>query len=171
MNNHQQKLIYLAGFMGAGKSSVGLSLAQQLGWPFVDLDTIIEAGQGATVRQIFEQSGEPFFRQIEHAALGEVARKEPAVIALGGGTFTQKANFDLIRQSRGVTIWLDCPLEDLWQRCSTMNNRPLFRDRESFSKLYEQRLPYYRQAEFRIATGGRPAEDIVQEILRLKLFQ
>ncbi len=170
MNNRRQKLIYLVGFMGAGKSSVGMILAQQMGWPFVDLDTIIEAGQDATIRQIFEQAGEPFFRQVEHAALVEVTRKEPAVIALGGGTFTQKLNFDLIRQTGGVTVWLDCPAEELWRRCSRMDNRPLFRDRESFSMLYEQRLPYYRQAEFRIATEGRPPEDIVQEILRLRLF-
>jgi shikimate kinase len=170
MNNHRQKLIYLVGFMGAGKSSVGTVLAQQMGWPFVDLDSVIEAGQGATIRQIFEQAGEFFFRQIEHAALVEVSRKAAAVIALGGGTFVQKPNFDLIRQTCGATIWLDCPAEELWQRCSTMDNRPLFRDRESFFNLYEQRLPHYRQAEFRIATGGRPPEDIVQEILRFGLF-
>lgn len=170
MNNHRQKLIYLVGFMGAGKSSVGAMLAQQVGWPFVDLDSVIEAGQGATIREIFEQAGEPFFRQIEHAALVETVRKAPAVIALGGGTFVQSSNFDLICETRGATLWLDCPFEELWQRCSTMDNRPLFRDRESFLKLYEQRLPYYRQAEFRIATGGRSPEDIVQEILRLDLF-
>lgn len=170
MNNHRQKLIYLIGFMGAGKSSVGVALAKQMGWPFVDLDAVIETGHGATIRQIFEQAGEPFFRQIEHAALVEVARKTPAVIALGGGTFVQKSNLDLIRQTHGATIWLDCPIEELWQRCSTMDNRPLFRDRKSFSRLYEQRLPYYRQAEFRIVTGGRSPEDIVQEILGLGLF-
>ncbi|HXH51191.1 MAG TPA: shikimate kinase [Terriglobia bacterium] len=170
MNNHRQKLIYLVGFMGAGKSSVGTILAQRMGWPFVDLDTVIEAGQGATIRQIFEQAGEPFFRQVEHAALVEVTRKGPAVIALGGGTFVQRHNFDLIRQTRGATVWLDCPIEELWKRCSTMDNRPLFRDRESFFKLFEQRLPYYRQAEFRIATGERSPEEIVQEILSLGLF-
>lgn len=170
MSNQRQKLIYLVGFMGTGKSSVGTLLAQRMGWPFVDLDMVIEAGQGATIREIFEQAGESFFRQLEHAALVEVSKKEPSVIALGGGTFTQKPNFDLIRQARGVTIWLDCSLEELWQRCSTMDNRPLFRDRESFSHLYEQRLPYYRQAEFKITTGGRSPEEIVQEIIRLGLF-
>ena len=170
MKDHRQKLLYLVGFMGAGKSSVGAILAQNMRWPFVDLDTVIEAGQGATIRQIFEQAGEPFFRQIEHAVLEEIVRKAPVIIALGGGTFAQRSNFDLICQSRGATIWLDCPIEELWQRCSTMDNRPLFRDRESFFNLYEQRLPYYRQAEFRIATGGLPPEDIVQEILRLGLF-
>ena len=170
MNNHRQKLIYLIGFMGAGKSSVGTILAQQLGVPFVDLDAVIEAGQGATIRQIFERAGEPFFRQIEHAALVEVVRKSPCVIALGGGTFVQKANLDLIMATRGITIWLDCPIEELWERCSRMDNRPLFRDHESFSALYAQRLPYYRQAEFRIATSGRSPEEIAREILCLGLF-
>lgn len=170
MNHQRQELIYLIGFMGAGKSSVGVILAQQMGWPFIDLDLVIEAGQGASIRQIFEQAGESFFRQLEHAALLEVARKSPAVIALGGGTFVQKANFEFIRQTRGATVWLDCPFEDLWQRCSTMENRPLFRDRQSFLKLYEQRLPYYRQAEFKIAAGGRSPEEVVQEILKLGLF-
>jgi shikimate kinase len=170
MNNHRQKLIYLVGFMGAGKSSVGALLARYMAWPFVDLDTVIEAGQGASIREIFEQAGETFFRQIEHAALVEVVRKAPAVIALGGGTFVQSSNFDLIGQTRGASIWLDCPVEELWQRCSTMDNRPLFRDRESFFSLYEQRLPYYRQAEFRIATGERSPEEIVQKILHLGLF-
>lgn len=170
MGIQRQQLIYLVGFMGAGKSSVGVMLAQQMGWPFIDLDTVIEAGQGSSIRQIFEQSGEPFFRRLEHAALAEVAGKAPAVIALGGGTFVQKTNFDFIRQTRGATIWLDCSLEELWQRCSMMDNRPLFRDRQSFLKLYEQRLPYYRQAEFRIATGGRSPQEVVQEILQLGLF-
>ena len=156
--------------MGAGKSSVGTILAQQMRWPFVDLDTVIEAGQESTIRQIFEEAGESFFRQIEHAALVEVVRKPPAVIALGGGTFVQNANFNLICQTRGATIWLDSPLEELWQRCAAMDNRPLFRDRESFFELYEQRLPYYRRAEFRIATAGRSPEAIAQEILRLGLF-
>ena len=156
--------------MGSGKTSVGKLLAQEMEWPFIDLDTVIEAGQGASIREIFERSGEPFFRQIERVALCEVSKKEPAVIALGGGTFTQKPNFDFIRETGGVTVWLDCPAEELWQRCSTMDNRPLFRDPESFVQLFNQRLPFYRQAEVRITAGGRSPDDIVREILRLSMF-
>ena len=170
MNGRREKLIYLLGFMGSGKSLVGACLAEKLGWPFIDLDTAIEAGQGASIREIFDRAGEPFFRQLEQAALVEVSRKGPAIIALGGGTFAQKPNFDFIRERGGVTIWLDSPLEELWQRCATMDNRPLFRDRESFAQLYAQRLAYYRQAEFRISTEARHPEEIVSEILRLKLF-
>ena len=69
MSRKAPKLVYLLGFMGSGKSSVGALLAQELGWPFIDLDSAIESGQGATVREIFEQSGEPFFRGLEQAAL------------------------------------------------------------------------------------------------------
>ena len=156
--------------MGSGKTSVGKLLAQEMEWPFIDLDTVIEAGQGASIREIFERSGEPFFRQIERVALSEISKKEPAVIALGGGTFTQKPNFDFIREMGGVTIWLDCPTEELWQRCSTMDNRPLFQDLESFAQLFNQRLPFYRQAEVRIPAGGRRPDDIVRDILRLRMF-
>lgn len=156
--------------MGCGKTTVGERLAQALGWPFIDLDAIIEAGQGVTIREIFARSGEPFFRQLEHAALTESSKKEPAVIALGGGTFVQPANFQFILEAGGVTVWLDCALEVLRQRCATMNNRPLFRDAASFEQLLRQRLPYYRQAEFRVSTDDCQPAEVVEQILRLGVF-
>lgn len=156
--------------MGSGKTTVGALLARQLGWPFIDLDAVIEAGQGTAIREIFENAGEPFFRQLEQVALVEIAKAEPAIIALGGGTFVQETNRDFIREMGGATIWLDCPPEELRQRCATMDNRPLFRDRESFHQLLEQRLPFYRQAEFRVSTEGRGPEEVVEDILRLEVF-
>lgn len=102
MNRQRRKLIYLLGFMGSGKSTVGQLLARALGWRFIDLDTVIEAGQGLSIRVIFENSGEPFFRQIEHVALREASKTEPAVIALGGGTFAQTPNVDFIRDTGGA---------------------------------------------------------------------
>ncbi len=170
MNRQRRRQIYLVGFMGSGKSSVGALIAEALGWPFIDLDAVIEAGQRATVREIFERAGEPFFRQLEKAALVEVSKAEPAVIALGGGTFAQPWNAEWIRQTEGVTIWLDCPEEELWHRCAKVQNRPLFRDRSSFSKLLEERLPYYRQAEYRVSTGRRSPEEVAREILRSQIF-
>lgn len=156
--------------MGSGKSTVGAVLAQGLGWPFIDLDTTIEAGQGATIRDIFENAGEPFFREIERAALTEISKTEPAVIALGGGTFVQPANFGLIRESGGATIWLDCPLEELRKRCQGMSNRPLFRDAASFEQLFRERLPFYRTAEYHVSTEGRGPADVAEQILSLELF-
>jgi shikimate kinase len=163
----RRRVIYLLGFMGCGKSTVGALLARGLGWPFIDLDATIEAGQGITIKEIFEQAGEAFFRALEHAALTEASKTEPVVIALGGGTFVQKPNLDLIREVNGATVWLDCPPEELRRRCERMNNRPLFRDPASFDQLFAQRLPYYQLAEYRIPTAGRTPQEIVEQILRL----
>jgi shikimate kinase len=170
MIGRRRPLIYLLGFMGVGKSTVGLLLAQQLGWRFIDLDATIEAGQGVTVREIFERAGEPYFRKIERAALVDASQMAPAVIALGGGTFVQPANFEFIRGTGGITVWLDCSLEELRRRCEGKNNRPLFRDSISFAALFEQRLPYYRLANYRISTEGQEPQDVVKQILHLKVF-
>src|SRR5437899_9616444 len=134
MNRDPRKLVYLLGFMGSGKTTVGELLARELGWPFIDLDAVIEAGQGTTIRQIFEQAGEPFFRQIEHAALTEASKTRPAVIALGGGTFAQKANFEFIRSTRGPTLWLDCSPAEWRRSCAHIDNRPLLLVPESFTQ-------------------------------------
>src|SRR4051794_16672137 len=83
--------IYLVGFMGSGKSTVGRALAEELGWRFVDLDQEIEQSQGMSVSEIFEQRGEPAFREIETAALRQQVKAiecgRPHVVALGGGAF------------------------------------------------------------------------------------
>jgi shikimate kinase len=170
MIRQRRKVIYLLGFMGSGKSTVGNLLAGALGWPLIDLDTVIEAGQGLSIREIFENSGEPFFRQIEHAALSEAAKAEPAVIALGGGTFAQPGNLELIRAAGGTTIWLDCPPELLRVRCEGMEHRPLFRDEQSFTQLFNERVAYYRLADFRISTEGRKPQEVVEQILSLQVF-
>lgn len=170
MLHHRKQLIYLLGFMGSGKSTVGELLARRLGWPFIDLDNTIEAGQGASIREIFESVGEPFFRELERAALIEVSKAGPAVIALGGGTWVQPPNLEFIRTTGGATIWLDSSLEELRKRCAGINNRPLFRDPESFAQLLEQRSPYYRRAEFRVATDGFTPAQVVEQILSLHIF-
>jgi shikimate kinase len=170
MPQHRPRLIYLVGFMGSGKSTVGATLARALGWPFIDLDTTIEAGQGLTIRDIFEQAGEPFFREVERAALAEVVKSEPAVIALGGGTFVQEPNLELVRARGGMTVWLDCPIEELRRRCEGITNRPLFRDAASFDQLFYQRQPYYALADYRVSTEGRSPDEVAEEILRLHMF-
>ena len=170
MSRHRRRVIYLLGFMGSGKSTVGNLLAQALGWPFIDLDAVIEAGQGLSIREIFENSGEPFFREIERAALTEAAKAEPAVIALGGGTFAQPPNVELIRAAGGTTVWLDCPPDILRTRCQGLANRPLFRDDQSFTQLLNDRQPFYRLADFRVATEERRPEEVVEQILSLRVF-
>jgi len=169
MRHRKRQLIYLLGFMGVGKTTIGALLAERLHWPFIDLDSAIEAGQGTTIRQMFENAGERFFREIERAALEEASKTEPGVIALGGGTFAQPQNLSYIHETGGTTVWLDCPLDELRLRCLGKNDRPLFRDAASFTQLFEQRLPYYRQAQYRVPTENQKPEEIVEQILRLPL--
>ncbi len=167
--------VYLVGFMGCGKGTVGQRLAQRLAWRFVDLDEQIEQAEGRSIAEIFAQVGEGPFRQKEHEALRriveETARPGGRVVALGGGTFVQPQNFELLQRARAVTIWLECPVEELLLRCALMTNRPLFRDETSFRLLYEQRLPYYRQATFTVQTGDAAPDEVVNRILALKPFQ
>ena len=156
--------------MGSGKSTIGSRLAQQLGWRFVDLDEKIEAASGITIPQFFERHGEAAFRQLEaeqlRAALGRsLERQEPAIIALGGGTYAQVGAPEFLRNSGVPVLWLDSPIDVLLSRWTTMTGRPLFRDEASFRALHAQRIACYQLADFRVDSSGDPA-DVVAEILR-----
>jgi shikimate kinase len=175
----RRRLICLAGFMGSGKTTVGRLLAAQLAWRFVDLDERIEQSAGATITDIFERLGEPAFRALEREqlarALGELAELDAStVLALGGGTFAQPENVAFLREfsagGGGVTLWLDCPVEELLARCATMTNRPLFRDEAGFRQLYAARLPFYRQADYRVESEADPRR-VVERILSLGFLE
>jgi shikimate kinase len=175
------RVVCLTGFMGSGKSTVGRMLAAQLAWHFADLDAEIERESGLSISQIFAQKGETIFREIEYECLMRVlgssaSRNTRLVLALGGGTFAQPRNAALIREFGAMprtaglaVIWLDSSAEDLLQRCVLMGDRPLFRDEASFRKLYEERLPYYQQADYRVESGGEPMR-VVEQILALGIF-
>jgi shikimate kinase len=165
--------VFLVGFMGAGKSSVGRALGQRLNWVFEDLDDRIEAREGRTVAEIFRHSGESEFRRAEQAALrdvlGELRGGGARIVALGGGAFVQKENAALLKTSGLPTIFLDAPVEELWQRCCTQasergTERPLLGSLEQFRKLYETRRRHYSMASLEIQTGSRTVETIVSEI-------
>lgn len=167
------RLVFLVGFMGCGKTTIGRLLAERLGWNWVDLDEEIERRQGRTINQIFAAHGEPYFRRVERALLEETLRTalpRPTVVALGGGTFSQPENCELIRSNSGITVWLHCPLPELRRRCQDATNRPLFRDAAHFQQLYGQRLPYYEKADFRIDASRRDPTLAVEEILRCVVF-
>jgi shikimate kinase len=157
--------------MGSGKSTVGSLLARQIGWYFVDLDPLIEETAGLDIPAIFEKLGEPAFRDLESEvltrALGEaVERGRPTVLALGGGTYAQASNREALQQAGSAVVWLHCEIETLLTRCATIRNRPLFRDEHSFRTLYEQRLPFYAQADYRVESGQEPRA-AVEQILAL----
>jgi len=160
--------------MGSGKTTIGTQLARQLAWHFVDLDDLIEAASGTRIAEFFERHGEPSFRLLEaaqlRAALGRAfEHREPAVLALGGGTYAQHGAPDFLKAQNVPVIWLDVPIETLLARCMTMTGRPLFRDETSFRALHAQRLASYQLADFRVDSGRDPAL-VVADILRLGIF-
>jgi shikimate kinase len=165
--------IYLVGFMGCGKSSVGRALAEELGWCFVDLDEDIEKCAGAAVAHIFDTQGEANFRALETEALKkrvQIARSgQPQVISLGGGAFTIEENIDLVL-NHGVTVWLDAPFDLIERRIAEETHRPLARDPVRVKNLFDLRRGAYALADYRIETGEDDPAAIVSRILALPLF-
>ena len=159
--------------MGAGKTSVGRALGQRLNWIFEDLDDRIAAREDRTIAEIFRDSGEIAFRRAEHNALkqllAELRGGSTRIIALGGGAFVQRDNVALLEAAEVPTVFLDAPVEDLWQRCCAQatesgTERPLLRSEEQFRKLHESRRPAYAKAALRIQAGNRSVEAIADEI-------
>jgi shikimate kinase len=165
--------IYLVGFMGSGKTTVGRMLARHLGWRFADLDDDIESHEQMSIPEIFEKKGEEEFRGIEAEVLKkrilDVARGVPWVIAVGGGCFTQRENVELMT-NHGVSIWLDAPIEIVKSRVSHSSHRPLARDPEKFEELYRTRRACYQKAEYRVEVGPEGSTGAFADILKLPLF-
>jgi shikimate kinase len=161
--------------MGAGKTSVGRTMSEQLAWTFEDLDDRIEARERRKVAEIFRDSGEPEFRRAEHAALKELLRElstgAKRIVALGGGAFAQKRNARLIESAGVPTVFLDADAEQLWRRCRRQAEReairrPLLSNLENFRELYEARWPHYLKASFRQNTGGKTVNQIAAEVIK-----
>ena len=159
--------------MASGKTTVGASLAQRLGWGFVDIDSEIERHEGRSISQIFLQDGEETFRQREADALQryvhQIQSGIPRVLALGGGAFIQERNFQLLKDN-GITVWLDCPIDVVHQRIGDDSTRPLAADRVKLTQLYEDRRPLYSRADFRIDVQGHDVDSVVARIVSLPIF-
>lgn len=143
--------IYLTGFMGCGKTTVGPLLARRLGAPFVDLDLEIERRAGMTVREIFARQGEPAFRQMEAEALRGTLALPDVVVALGGGTLTFEGNARWV-SANGLSVWLNLPFATIASRIGGMGktDRPLFKDGSQALALYRERLPVYRRSDLTV---------------------
>ncbi len=165
--------IYITGFMGSGKTTVGRMVADLLGWEFVDLDTDIEEREHDTVANIFATRGEAEFRRIETDAIRRWLKKiecgMPTVIALGGGAFVQPVNYEILGNN-GISVWLDCSLEVAESRIAETDERPLARDKEAFRRLYAERRVLYGRADYRV-NGDLDSGQAANEIVSLPLWK
>lgn len=161
--------VFLVGFMGAGKTTVGRLLAEQLRLPFFDIDEEVEAAAGCSIAEIFEARGEAGFREDEQEALKAVLEHPAGVISTGGGLPCQDENWNLL-ETRGTTVWLDAPFSVLCRRvASDPQSRPLFEDRERARALYLSRKPAYSRAELRVGISAKDSPLAVATYVARKL--
>lgn len=158
--NNLPKLIFLCGFMGAGKSTIGEELSRQLDRPFRDLDNIIVEQTGRSISRIFEREGEEYFRSLERKYLLDAIRNYEGILSLGGGTLHNQHLVDHVKIN-GLLIFIETPFSVIFNRITKDTDRPLLlnedgtmKDRDVLEKeltdLYNQRLKYYEQSEITI---------------------
>ncbi len=162
--------IYIIGYMGSGKSSVGKLLAQKLHLDFIDFDSYIEKEEGKTVAEIFDADGEDKFREMEHKYLKKLLSKDHVVISLGGGTPCFHNNIELINKS-GTSVYLKMGVETLVKRLfKAMKKRPLIRGLNETELKYfieanlEKRRAIYEKAHFSINASPLSADEVAEEI-------
>lgn len=158
--------VALAGFMGTGKSRVGWELSRALALHFVDTDKLITRVVGKTIPEVFEQEGEGYFRACEAEVVERVTRLDHAVVSLGGGTFIHEANRRRLL-ARGPVVVLWATPETVYQR-TRHSERPLLKTPDPLARirtLMDEREPLYRQGTLHVHSDGRPAEEIVEEVV------
>lgn len=161
--------IYLVGLMGAGKTTIGKSLAKRLGLSFIDTDKEIESRTGVSIPTIFEIEGEDGFRKREAQIIAEMAARKGVVVATGGGGVLRQENRDNMRTS-GFVIYLNVPPQTLWERTRHDRNRPLLQVADPLLKLtqlFAVRDPLYREVASLIVDGSRTsAQGVLQLLLK-----
>lgn len=159
--------IVLVGMPGCGKSAIGRRLAPRLDLPFVDADEEIEQAAGKSIKEIFADHGEAYFRDGERRVIARLLASGPQVLATGGGAMMLEETRENIRRA-GVTIWVKADLPVLVRRVSKRSNRPLFegRDPETVMKeLMEARYPVFATADIAVESRDVPHDVIVEEII------
>lgn len=161
--------LYLVGFMGTGKTTVGRAVAARLGYEFLDADHEIERLRGKSVADIFAQEGEAEFRRHEREFIEHGHPATSQIVACGGGLIVPEGMLELV-QARGVLVCLHASLETILKRTAHSRARPLLDVADPFERirtLYAQREPIYRRAGTVILTEGRPIAEIAGHVLRV----
>lgn len=161
--------IYLVGFMGTGKTSVGKELARSKKWNFIDLDDLIELRQGRSIQDIFSKEGEPYFRRLEKRTLKDVAKEKKFVVACGGGIVIDEENIRIMKET-GIIICLSGSPEVILQRTKKFTHRPLLNvddPKKQIELLLKMRSPFYAKADRIIDTSKLSVKETANKILKI----
>ncbi|MFH1714834.1 MAG: shikimate kinase [Elusimicrobiota bacterium] len=161
--------IILTGFMGSGKTAVGKRLAKKLNMKFVDLDKLIVKKEGRSINDIFTESGEKYFREIETAAVIEISAKDNIVLSTGGGVVLKDENMDVLGKT-GKIIYLRALPEIVYKRVKRDKSRPLLKVDDPLAKikeLLEKREKYYKRNDYEINTTDLTIDEAVDRIIEI----
>ena len=160
--------IFLIGYMGSGKSSIGKKLASKLGMNFIDLDEHIEQEYGRSIEEIFSNEGEDRFRELEHLYLKNLVPKDNLIISTGGGTPCFYNNIELINNN-GVSVYLKMSVDALAHRLlNAKKKRPLIQDMSEVDLKFfiennlSRREPFYLQAHYKVKAKDIDVEELAQ---------
>ncbi|MFA6468626.1 MAG: shikimate kinase [Bacteroidota bacterium] len=172
----KKSIVFLTGFMGSGKSTVGPILANTIGFKFIDLDILIEHNEEKKISDIFAAEGEQKFRSLERKTLRDILGMSTTIVSLGGGTVTNDETLDLVKQ-HGVLIYLKSDVEHIYQRLRTKSDRPMLRDddgklldgddlKQKIENLLSTREKFYNQADVIITTDDKKIGYTIDELAK-----
>jgi len=157
--------IYLIGFMGSGKSTIGKILSEKLNMKFVDLDKEIEKQEKMSIPEIFKEKGEKYFRNIEKNILEKMSKKSNLIVSTGGGVGADIDNLEKMKKT-GTVIWLDVSLDEVFKRCEKDEKRPLLdQPYYKIKKLYNERKNIYSKADITVKVDNKSPDEISNEIM------
>jgi len=161
--------IVLVGFMGTGKTTIAIAVANRLGMRYISTDDLIEKKEKSTINEIFQKKGEDYFRAVESSVIRDVSCMENQVIDTGGGAVTRGENVAYLKSS-GIVICLTADEETVMERTKKYKHRPLLNcddPKRKIRDLMAKRAPYYAKADYALDTGKLTARQVVEEIVRL----
>lgn len=162
------KLIFLTGFMGAGKTTVARILADKLQWVYIDLDDVLVSNEQKSISDIFTENGEEYFRDCESSLLNSQMFERASVVATGGGIVARKINRDRMK-ALGKIVYLKTSWNELKSRLASSTDRPLVDQNNgwtSVEKLWAERQPYYEDCDIIVETDGLKPAEIVTSIMK-----
>lgn len=158
------KNIYLIGMPGCGKSTIGKSVSSSLDIKFIDLDEYIVSFTGRTIADMFEE-GEGVFRKAETDSLKQVSKMENLVVATGGGVIVTPENIEIMQKS-GKVIFIDCDVETILKN-STLDGRPLLKDKTRIYDLYNNRIELYKKAAMHTVDNNGAFDDVLKNTIEI----